>query len=296
MAATFRNQPSCKYSPPVLINGSNTPPPSRRFPGTTCYMVTLTVQGKEFHGLGPTPQSAKAAATEQATLGQSNKTVCNPSVDGTCSGKRFYPTLSHSSSMSSLTQPDFLSFDLHSQSSNPVLRPSQAFASQTQPRFCPPPPHHHHSLPTPRHPASPPWPHATGLFPSDHIPNTAGGKLNALTQVKHSDELNGDTVGWSSSQPTNMYTHSDRPTNGIIEELIKTAQQKGLYVSFDITRHWEGSCKIVTVRATAGRWSSRASHAKLDLARKLAAEKLLRIVKALPDTTTQPPSQVWMCT
>ena len=51
-----------EYCSPNVVNGSLTPPPSRIYPNTTCYMVTLRIGKKEFHGFGPTNFIARTAA------------------------------------------------------------------------------------------------------------------------------------------------------------------------------------------------------------------------------------------
>ena len=51
-----------EYYSPVVVNGGLTPPPSRIYPNTTCYMVTLRIGKKEFHGFGPTNFIARTAA------------------------------------------------------------------------------------------------------------------------------------------------------------------------------------------------------------------------------------------
>lgn len=54
------------YSPPQLVNGGLAPPPSKFYPGTTCYMVALTVNNVEYYGFGPTPSIAKHFAVFEA--------------------------------------------------------------------------------------------------------------------------------------------------------------------------------------------------------------------------------------
>ena len=49
-----------------IVDGGLTPPPSRFFPGTKCYMVTVTVDGCDHLGFGPTPIIAKNAALQVA--------------------------------------------------------------------------------------------------------------------------------------------------------------------------------------------------------------------------------------
>lgn len=51
----------------VLVDGGLTPPPSRLYPGTKCYMVTVAMDGREHFGFGPTPSIARTAAIREAT-------------------------------------------------------------------------------------------------------------------------------------------------------------------------------------------------------------------------------------
>ena len=50
----------------VVVEGGLTPPPSRSFPGTKCYMVTVIVDGCDHFGFGPTPSIARCAAIQDA--------------------------------------------------------------------------------------------------------------------------------------------------------------------------------------------------------------------------------------
>lgn len=59
------------YSSPIVVTGSMTPPPSSIYPGVRCYMVTVTVDERPFHGFGPTPYIARSAAEFEAY-----KSVC----------------------------------------------------------------------------------------------------------------------------------------------------------------------------------------------------------------------------
>ena len=54
------------YSTPVLATGSSTPPPSRIFPGSTCYYVCITFGDDNYHGYGPTPFIARTSAELEA--------------------------------------------------------------------------------------------------------------------------------------------------------------------------------------------------------------------------------------
>lgn len=54
------------YSQPEVVNGSINPPPSRFYPGKRCYMVTVCVNERAFHGFGPSPWIAKSSATYEA--------------------------------------------------------------------------------------------------------------------------------------------------------------------------------------------------------------------------------------
>ena len=56
------------WSPPQLVNGSINPPPAKRYPGLTCYMVQVRVGPKEYRGFGPTAGSARSFAESQAYL------------------------------------------------------------------------------------------------------------------------------------------------------------------------------------------------------------------------------------
>ncbi len=66
LALVKRKGYSCDISGPQLVNGSATPPPSRRYPGLVCYMVTITVNKVEYHGYGPTAALARQAAAFEA--------------------------------------------------------------------------------------------------------------------------------------------------------------------------------------------------------------------------------------
>ena len=55
-----------EYSGPELVTGGLCPPPSRHFPGTLCYMVTVTANGNSYYGFGPTPKAAKHFAEFEA--------------------------------------------------------------------------------------------------------------------------------------------------------------------------------------------------------------------------------------
>lgn len=69
-----------EYYSPVIVNGGLTPPPSRIYPNTTCYMVTLRIGLKEFCGFGPTNFIARTAAEYVAhkalCVKQSPKSPC----------------------------------------------------------------------------------------------------------------------------------------------------------------------------------------------------------------------------
>lgn len=66
LALMGRTGYSYEISEPRFINGSATPPPSRRYPGLTCYMVTITVKGVEYHGFGPNKGLARQYAAYEA--------------------------------------------------------------------------------------------------------------------------------------------------------------------------------------------------------------------------------------
>ena len=57
---------SVEYSKPQLVNGSLSPPPSRCYPGTVCYMVIVTVNNLDFFGFGPSPSLARRFAEFEA--------------------------------------------------------------------------------------------------------------------------------------------------------------------------------------------------------------------------------------
>lgn len=57
-----------EYSAPELVNGGLCPPPSTTYPGTICYMITLTVDGRAFYGFGPKPAIARHYAEVEAYL------------------------------------------------------------------------------------------------------------------------------------------------------------------------------------------------------------------------------------
>ena len=66
LALVKRKGYSCVISEPQLVNGSATPPPSRRYPGLVCYMVIITVNKIEYHGYGPTAGLARQFAAFEA--------------------------------------------------------------------------------------------------------------------------------------------------------------------------------------------------------------------------------------
>lgn len=66
LALVKRKGYSYEISEPQLVNGSATPPPSRRYPGLVCYMVTITVNKVEYHGYGPTAGLARQFAAFEA--------------------------------------------------------------------------------------------------------------------------------------------------------------------------------------------------------------------------------------
>ncbi len=74
-AAARRKGVYLLYSQPEVVNGGSCPPPSRIYPGQSCYMITLTIgaeqshgNGKavECHGFGPSPAIARCAAESKA--------------------------------------------------------------------------------------------------------------------------------------------------------------------------------------------------------------------------------------
>lgn len=58
-----------RTSKAVMVEGGLTPPPSKIYPGTKCYMVTVSVDDSDYHGFGPTPSIAKYAALQYACEG-----------------------------------------------------------------------------------------------------------------------------------------------------------------------------------------------------------------------------------
>lgn len=66
LALVKRKGYSCEVSEPQLVNGSATPPPSKRYPGLVCYMVTITVDKIQYHGYGPTAALARQFAAFEA--------------------------------------------------------------------------------------------------------------------------------------------------------------------------------------------------------------------------------------
>ena len=66
LALVKRKGYSCEISEPQLVSGSTTPPPSRRYPGLVCYMVTIAVNEVEYHGYGPTAGLARQFAAFEA--------------------------------------------------------------------------------------------------------------------------------------------------------------------------------------------------------------------------------------
>ena len=55
-----------EWSPPQLVNGSINPPPTKTYPGLTCYMAQVRVGPNNYSGFGPTTTSAKRFAEFQA--------------------------------------------------------------------------------------------------------------------------------------------------------------------------------------------------------------------------------------
>ena len=62
----IQNGYTIEYSEPELVNGSLCPPPSRHYPGTTCYMMFVTVNGRAYLGFGPTHTTARKSAEFEA--------------------------------------------------------------------------------------------------------------------------------------------------------------------------------------------------------------------------------------
>lgn len=50
----------------VLVDGGLSPPPSKIYPGTKCYMVTVTVDGRNDIGFGPSRSIAQLSAIREA--------------------------------------------------------------------------------------------------------------------------------------------------------------------------------------------------------------------------------------
>ena len=63
---TARHGCSLEYSLPELVSGGLTPPPSRVYPSTVCYMVTVQVGSNSYLGFGPTALIARHAAEFEA--------------------------------------------------------------------------------------------------------------------------------------------------------------------------------------------------------------------------------------
>ena len=66
-----------EYTVPALVSGGICPPPSRVYPGTVCYMITVKVDRTEYHGFGPTPIIARHYAEVEAY----NALVKAPSIE-----------------------------------------------------------------------------------------------------------------------------------------------------------------------------------------------------------------------
>ena len=62
----IRNGYTIEYSEPELVTGSLCPPPSRHYPGTTCYMTFVTVNRRAYLGFGPTCTTARKSAEFEA--------------------------------------------------------------------------------------------------------------------------------------------------------------------------------------------------------------------------------------
>lgn len=54
------------YSQPEIVSGSVCPPPSHIYPGTVCYMVSISIDGQIFRGFGPKPMVARQYAEYEA--------------------------------------------------------------------------------------------------------------------------------------------------------------------------------------------------------------------------------------
>ncbi len=50
----------------AVVGGGLSPPPSQVYPGTKCFMVTVTIENNEHHGFGPTKDIARKAAIVEA--------------------------------------------------------------------------------------------------------------------------------------------------------------------------------------------------------------------------------------
>ena len=146
------------FSKPEIVYGSVTPPPSRFLPGQKCYMVQAWVGNQRYHGLGPTPDIAKAAA-----------------------------------------------------------------------------------------------------------------------------KLNAEKVTHSCSQPQSPPLS---PNKDMVSELLRVAHSRGSFVSFDTSWRGRGARRVAIVNATAGNLSTYAFHKDKEVARVLAAEKLLDLFRAV-DTHDQ---------
>lgn len=50
----------------VVVDGGLSPPPSKIYPGTKCFMVIVAVDNQEYSGFGPSPSIAQRAAILEA--------------------------------------------------------------------------------------------------------------------------------------------------------------------------------------------------------------------------------------
>lgn len=71
------NHCTLEYSDPQLVNGGMAPPPRRGLPGTTCFMVIVSVNNLDFFGFGPTAALARYYAEKDAY-----KAVVAPDMKG----------------------------------------------------------------------------------------------------------------------------------------------------------------------------------------------------------------------
>ena len=335
-----------KYTPAAIINGSITPPPSRMYPGTKCYMVTVYIGEDRFHGFGPTPFIARTAAEYEAykvlciTSTEVDNTVeikdqkssdavyPNPDVDYNdihrhdtfkdihdqksdehCSGIRGYNFEGCSQSTVSTLPFSQLAEDvpISNTNSNNNEKDDEPFKlytvsdsdedtqlqKSTQKDVAPelsqqlltshePGTHYSQRLTasssTSRNrPCHDVTKTNTSIsqrsrFKYYTVPKTYDEVMAALTKNSQ------DTDSGEEYKSFNFYSGKK---NGIEDELLRVAAQKGLLVSFELSTYNKGTRYIS--QAIAGRHKCTATHFKKRVAKLLSAKKLLEILVKLPD-------------